>query len=99
MEFNNFPLKETTEALIPLTNFNPLKTIYTFNIPKNEIMVDMSVSGIDNVENLLAKEHTEGDSFTRASIIENVSISILPERSRKAPFFRYGDTRLIVLFL
>ena len=33
--------------------FNPLKTIYTFNIPKNEIMVDMSVSGIDNVENLL----------------------------------------------
>ena len=53
MEFNNFPLKETTEALIPLTNFNPLKTIYNFNIPKNEIMVDMSVSGIDNVESLL----------------------------------------------
>ena len=67
MEFNKFPLEEARNVLIPLTDYDPSKIVYTFNIPKNEIIVDMTVSGISNVESLVKflKDNNYENSYNK----------------------------------
>lgn len=67
MEFNKFPLKEAREVLVPLTHYDPTKTLYTFNIPKNEILVEMTVNGIANVEKLVSylKDNNYENSYIK----------------------------------